>query len=54
VPRIEQEAARLRPTDVMRTEGEAAAARSALGWVPQVPWERTLRTVLDDWRARIG
>jgi GDP-4-dehydro-6-deoxy-D-mannose reductase len=54
VPRIEQEAARLRPTDVMRTEGEAAAARSALGWVPQVPWERTLRTVLDDWRAQIG
>jgi GDP-4-dehydro-6-deoxy-D-mannose reductase len=53
-PRIEQEAARLRPTDVTRTEGDAAAARATLGWAPQVPWETTLATVLVDWKARIG
>lgn len=53
-PRIEQDAARLRPTDVMRTEGDAAAARAALGWAPQVPWETTLRSVLADWKVRIG
>ncbi|MEY3731531.1 MAG: hypothetical protein RLZZ57_2287 [Pseudomonadota bacterium] len=53
-PCIEQEPALLRPTDVTRTEGDAAAARAALGWVPQVPWETTLRTVLADWKARIG
>lgn len=53
-PHIEQDAVRLRPTDVMRTEGNAAAARAALGWAPQVPWETTLRTVLTDWQARIG
>jgi GDP-4-dehydro-6-deoxy-D-mannose reductase len=53
-PRIEQEATRLRPTDTMRTEGNASAARAALGWVPQVPWETTLYTVLADWKVRIG
>lgn len=53
-PRIEQEAARLRPTDVIRTEGNAAAARAALGWEPRVPWETTLRTVLADWQARVA
>jgi GDP-4-dehydro-6-deoxy-D-mannose reductase len=53
-PRIEAEEARLRPTDVLRTEGDASAARSVLGWVPSVPWEQTLAAVLEDWSARIG
>ncbi|WP_237214355.1 NAD-dependent epimerase/dehydratase family protein [Falsiroseomonas oryziterrae] len=53
-PRIEQDSARLRPTDVVRTEGDARAARSALGWEPRVPWATTLATVLADWQARIG
>jgi GDP-4-dehydro-6-deoxy-D-mannose reductase len=53
-PRIEQEAARLRPTDVLRTEGDASAARTALGWAPLVPWETTLAAVLEDWSGRVG
>jgi len=53
-PRIEAEEARLRPTDVLRTEGNASAAERALGWKPSVPWEQTLAAVLDDWKARIG
>jgi GDP-4-dehydro-6-deoxy-D-mannose reductase len=53
-PRVEEEAARLRPTDVIRTECDATAARDTLGWAPRVPWESTLAAVLDDWRARIG
>lgn len=53
-PRIEQETSRLRPTDVIRTEGNAAAARAALGWRPMIPWEATLRAVLAEWQARIG
>lgn len=52
-PRIEQEAARLRPTDVMQTVGDAAAARAVLGWAPIVPWEATLQAVLADWQTRI-
>jgi GDP-4-dehydro-6-deoxy-D-mannose reductase len=53
-PRIEIEPARVRPTDVVRTEANAAAACAALGWRPQVTWEATLAAVLDDWRRRIG
>jgi GDP-4-dehydro-6-deoxy-D-mannose reductase len=53
-PRIEQEAARLRPTDVRRAVGDAAAAHTALGWAPAVPWEATLQAVLADWQIRIG
>jgi GDP-4-dehydro-6-deoxy-D-mannose reductase len=52
-PRIEEEAARLRPTDVIRTECDAAAAHAALGWAPSVPWQQTLAAVMEDWRARI-
>jgi GDP-4-dehydro-6-deoxy-D-mannose reductase len=51
---VEREPARLRPTDVLRTQGDASAVRAALGWSPQIPWETTLRTVLADWQARIG
>lgn len=51
-PRIEIEAARLRPTDVPRTVGDASAARRVLGWQPVVPWEDTLASVLGYWQAQ--
>jgi GDP-4-dehydro-6-deoxy-D-mannose reductase len=53
-PRIEEDAARLRPTDVLRAVGDASAARAALGWVPTTLWESTLAAVLADWKVRIG
>jgi nucleoside-diphosphate-sugar epimerase len=52
-PRVEVEALRLRPTDVERVAGDASRAHKELGWAPMVPWDQTLRTVLDDWRNRI-
>jgi GDP-4-dehydro-6-deoxy-D-mannose reductase len=52
--RIEQEAARLRPTDVERVQGDPARARALLGWGPTIPWEKTLRSVLADWRSRVA
>ena len=51
---IEAEEARLRPTDVLRTQGDATVAKGRLGWAPVVPWETTLGVVLADWRERIG
>ena len=51
---IEEEAARLRPTDVERTLGDRALIGTRLGWAPAVPWADTLSTVLADWRARVA
>jgi len=51
---VEQDAARLRPTDVESVQGDPALAQRALGWRPMVPWEETLESVLADWRARVA
>jgi GDP-4-dehydro-6-deoxy-D-mannose reductase len=50
---LRTEAARLRPTDVLRTQGDATQARALLGWAPRVPWAITLGDLLGDWRARV-
>jgi GDP-4-dehydro-6-deoxy-D-mannose reductase len=50
---VVEDAARMRPTDVMRTLGNASLARQQLNWSATVPWDDTLDTVLADWRARV-
>ncbi len=52
--RTEADTARLRPTDVVRVQGDPSLARQLLAWEPQIAWEETLRTVLDDWRGRVA
>ncbi|WP_431282409.1 NAD-dependent epimerase/dehydratase family protein [Humitalea sp. 24SJ18S-53] len=49
-PVIEEAAGLLRPTDVRSAIPDATAARQALGWAPQVPWETTLTDVLESVR----
>jgi GDP-4-dehydro-6-deoxy-D-mannose reductase len=44
---------RVRASDVPLACGDAARARTLLGWTPAVPWRQTLQSVLDDWRARV-
>jgi nucleoside-diphosphate-sugar epimerase len=44
----------LRPSEIPIALGDAAAARAALDWVPRIPWDTTMRDVLDDWRARVA
>lgn len=51
--RVEEDAARLRPSDIPRAIGDSRRARALLGWAPTMPWEQTLADVLDDWRARV-
>lgn len=46
-PVIEEAPSLLRPTDVRSAIPDATAARKALEWSPKVPWETTLRDVLD-------
>jgi GDP-4-dehydro-6-deoxy-D-mannose reductase len=52
--RVAEEAARLRPTDVPRVQGDPSRAQDILGWAPMIPWQDTLRSVLEDWRRRVA
>ena len=50
---VETDPDRLRPTDVMTAACDATRAAKLLGWQPQIAWETTLDSVLDDWRGRV-
>jgi GDP-4-dehydro-6-deoxy-D-mannose reductase len=50
---VREEAARLRPSDVPVLRGDATKAQAAVGWRPEIPFEQTLRDVLDYWRRRV-
>ena len=49
---VEVETARLRRAEIPLACGNAALARDTLGWAPAIPWDATLRDVLQDWHAR--
>ncbi len=45
---------RLRPSDVEILIGDATKFRADTGWEPRIPFEQTLRDVLDYWRERLS
>jgi GDP-4-dehydro-6-deoxy-D-mannose reductase len=49
---IQMDAARLRPTDVVKAIVNPGRAKATLGWEPRIPWDETLDSVLADWRER--
>jgi len=51
--RIEEDAARLRPSDIPRAIGDSRRARELLDWQPRIAWQDTLADILNDWRARV-
>ena len=51
--RTEEDPARLRPSDVPILWADPAKFRAATGWEPKIPFERTLRDLLDYWRERV-
>ncbi len=51
---VESDPGRARPTDIARAAGDATRLRDTFGWAPEIPWERTLRDVIDDWTTRIA
>jgi GDPmannose 4,6-dehydratase/GDP-4-dehydro-6-deoxy-D-mannose reductase len=53
-PRIEVDAQLLRPSDVTRQVADIGKFERATGWRPQVPFDRTIREVLDYWRERVA
>jgi GDP-4-dehydro-6-deoxy-D-mannose reductase len=50
----EEDALRLRPSDLPRIVGDASLVRARLGWAPEHPFEETLAAVLNDCRARVA
>jgi len=51
---VRQDPARMRPSDVPRRVGDARKLRAATGWAPEIPFERTLLDILNDWRQSLG
>jgi len=50
--KVEQDPARMRPSDVPVLLGDASKFRSRTGWEPKIPFEQTMRDLLAYWRER--
>ena len=51
--RVEADPDRLRPSDTPISYCDAGKFTARTGWAPAIPFEQTLRDVLDDWRTRV-
>src|SRR5438477_21438 len=51
--RSQEDPARLRPSDVPILWADASKFQRATGWEPKIPFEQTLRDLLDYWRDRV-
>jgi GDP-4-dehydro-6-deoxy-D-mannose reductase len=49
-----EDPARLRPSDVPVLLGDSSKAEKAVGWGPEIPFEKTLEDTLDYWRKRVS
>ena len=52
--KIEQDPARLRPSDVPVLLGDYSKFHEATGWKPEIPYDKTLADMLDYWREKIS
>lgn len=51
---VEQDAARLRPSDLPRIVGDSRRIRETLSWAPECRLEDTMLDVLNYWRSRVA
>jgi GDP-4-dehydro-6-deoxy-D-mannose reductase len=52
--KIEVDPARLRPSDVEILIGDSSKFRADTGWEPRIPFEQTVRDLLDYWREKLS
>jgi dTDP-D-glucose 4,6-dehydratase/ferredoxin len=52
--RIEGDPERLRPSDVEILIGDSSKFRADTGWEPRIPFEQTVRDLLDYWRQKLA
>lgn len=50
---IRQDASRLRPSDVPILLGDCTKFKEKTGWQPEIPFETTMKDLLDYWRERV-
>jgi GDP-4-dehydro-6-deoxy-D-mannose reductase len=50
---VRQDPSRLRPSDVQILEANPTKFREATGWEPEIPFEQTMKDLLDYWRDRL-
>ena len=51
---VQQDPARMRPSDVEILIGDSSKFRADTGWEPQIPFEKTLKDTVDYWRERVA
>lgn len=51
---VEEDPARLRPSDVPFQQADTSRFTALTGWKPEIPWRTTLQDTLDYWRGRVG
>jgi GDP-4-dehydro-6-deoxy-D-mannose reductase len=52
-PRVETDPSMIRPLEMPVMYADCTKIHAATGWETQIPFEQTLRDVLDDWRTRV-
>ncbi|MBU0479172.1 GDP-mannose 4,6-dehydratase [bacterium] len=50
---IKKDPAKMRPSDVPYLGGDSTKFREATGWKPEIPFERTLKDLLNYWREKV-
>lgn len=50
---VEQDPRRMRPSDIPTLVGNIGKFRRSTGWVPRIPFHKTLADLLDYWRERL-
>ncbi len=50
---VKQDPARMRPSDVPILIGDNSKFVAKTGWKPEIPFEKTMKDLLDYWRARV-
>lgn len=50
---VKQDPERMRPSDVPILLGDCSKMRKLTGWKPEIPFEKTLKDILEYWRGRV-
>jgi GDP-4-dehydro-6-deoxy-D-mannose reductase len=50
---VKKDPSRMRPSDVPILKGDSTKFREKTGWKPEIPFEQTLKDILEYWRKRV-